>query len=148
MKIVPYKNTNYITPERLVNSLFGNDLLDMESFFNTQKDSFSVPRVNVVEETDKYIISCEVPGVKKEDIDINIDNNVLTICGRFKKEEKKDTNNIIHEEFSYGTFKRSFSLNSEVDEDKIDAKLSEGILNLVINKKPPEKTKKKKVLIK
>jgi HSP20 family protein len=148
MQLIPYKNRALVTPERFLKSFFGNDLLDMESFYNTQENSIQVPRVNVVEKKDKYLITCEVPGVKKDDLDIQIDDNLLTICGSFKKEGKKDDESIIHEEFSYGTFKRSFSLNTEVDDIKTEAELKDGILHLVLHKKPAEKAKKKKILIK
>jgi len=94
---------------------------------------------------DEFVIKAEIPGVDKKDIDITIEDNVLTIKGekKFEKEEKKE--NYLRAERFYGTFRRSFTLPASVDKDKIKAKLDKGVLTIEIPKK--EETKPKKISI-
>ena len=101
-----------------------------------------------IRERDKEIsIHCEVPGLTKNDINIDLNNNVLTISGE-KKWEKKETNEKVHRmERSYGKFRRSLTLPEGVDEKSIKANFQNGVLELTIPK-PPEKTKTHRIDIK
>jgi len=117
----------------------------MDEFFNdvvnTNRDSF-VPGIDISETDNQFLISAELPGMSKEDIDINLDNGRLTISGerKFEKEEEGKTYHRV--ETRYGSFNRSFQLPDNVDEESINAKYENGLLNIAIDK-AEDKVKKK-----
>lgn len=107
-----------------------------------------MPTVDIDEKTDEYIIKAELPGVKKEDVKVSIENGVLTIKGE-KKTEKEEKNKKSHlVECSYGSFIRSFTLPSGIQSDKIDAQYKDGILTLLVPKSEEVKPKQIDVKIK
>ena len=100
------------------------------------------PRIDVSETDDEYKIEAELPGINQKEIDVKIDNNILTIKG--KKEdtkEKKDKNYHLRERY-YGTFQRSISLPSNIESDKIDASFKNGVLHIVVPKNVKRTPKK------
>ncbi len=100
-------------------------------------------------ETDKgYEIEAEIPGMKKEDIEVNIADRVLTIKGEKVDERKEDKKGARILERSYGVFERSFTLPEDADADKIEAKYDNGVLKLFIPKRPESKSKKVKIEVK
>lgn len=105
-----------------------------------------MPPVDLWEENDKLVLEMELPGLKKDDVEISLENNVLTIKGerKFEKEEKKENFHKI--ERSYGKFSRSFSLPTTVKPDGIDASLKDGIL--IVSLPFAEEAKPKKISIK
>jgi HSP20 family protein len=103
-----------------------------------------VPAVNTREADDAYYIEVDLPGVKKEDISIDVDDNVLTISGERKVEEERKEEEFYRVESFYGTFERSFTLPEDVDADKIEAEAKDGVLTVKIPKaQVVEKTPKK-----
>lgn len=106
------------------------------------------PVVNVEEQKDRFEITVEVPGMKKEEIDIEVQDNVLTIKGERKIErEEADADYHICER-SYGTFQRAFTLPENVKADGIEAEYEDGILRLAVPKAEPEKPKEIKIEVK
>ncbi|MCL5022018.1 MAG: Hsp20/alpha crystallin family protein [Nitrospirae bacterium] len=105
------------------------------------------PSVDILEEGGDFVIRAELPGLKKEDIDVKLTDNTITISGEKKKEEKVEKKNYYRMERSYGSFTRSFSLPSEVRTDKVKAQFKDGILEIRIPKTEEAKQKEKKVLI-
>ncbi len=100
-------------------------------------------------ETDKgYEIEAEVPGMKKEDIEVNVTDRVLTIKGEKVDERKEEKKGARILERSYGVFERSFTLPEDADPDKIEAKYDNGVLKLLIPKRPESKSKKVKIEVK
>jgi len=101
------------------------------------------PRVNTRETDENYHLEVELPGVKKEDVNINIDGNVLSISGeRNVREEVKDED--YHKiESRYGLFSRSFTLPEKVDTGKIEAGFENGILEISIPKLKVDTSSKK-----
>lgn len=109
--------------------------------------SFS-PRIDI-SETDKHIIvEAEIPGVKKEDIKITLQDNILTIKGEKNQEEEKKDKNFFRSERSYGSFSRSFTLPVEVNGDKVDAKCADGALTIKMEKIQPKPTNQKIIELK
>lgn len=103
-----------------------------------QGSSVAAPQIKLeVSEDDKnYTIKAEIPGVKKEDIHISVDGNLVSISAEVKKEtEQKEGKKVIHSERYYGQVARSFTLDSEVDEGAAQAKYTEGVLEAVLPKK-------------
>ncbi len=100
-----------------------------------------VPPVDIHETGDEYVVSADMPGVKKEDIEIDLKDGMLTIKGEKKFEEKVPRDKYVRIERSYGRFVRSFSLPNNVDSEKIKATFNNGILELSIPKKEEAKPK-------
>ncbi len=100
------------------------------------------PAVDLREEEDRFILQADMPGMKKEDIEINVENSVLTIRGerRFEQEVKKETYHRI--ERAYGKFTRSFTLPSRVKAEAISANYKDGTLEVVIPKAEESKPKR------
>jgi HSP20 family protein len=93
-------------------------------------------KLDVKEDEKSYTVRADIPGVKKEDIQIDVDANAVTVRAEMKqeKEEKKDEK-VIYSERSYGMVSRSFSLPTEVDAGGAKAEYKDGVLNLVLPKK-------------
>ena len=104
-----------------------------------------VPPVDIYEDEHKIVLKLEVPGMKESDLDIQLENNVLTVKGerKFEKEEKEE--NFHRIERRYGSFYRSFTLPSTVDTENVNAKYSAGVLKLELKKKPEAQPKQIKV---
>ena len=93
-------------------------------------------KVDVAEKNGAYLISAELPGVKKEDIQITIDGAQVTLAAEVKREkEAQQDDRVLHTERSYGKVTRSFSLPQELDEAKAEAKFTDGVLELTLPKK-------------
>ncbi|WP_457596316.1 Hsp20/alpha crystallin family protein [Hydrogenimonas sp.] len=109
-----------------------------------------VPAVNTREDENAYVVEIDLPGVKKEDIKVNIDpeKRTLTISGerKFKEEVKKEDYYKI--ESSYGKFMRTFSLPENVDVEHIDAKTEEGVLHITLPKVKKEEKEVKEIPVK
>ena len=99
------------------------------------------PRVNVEENDNEWILTAELPGVTKDDIELNFRDNILTLSGEKKIEKEDKKKNYHHVERSYGRFSRSFAINSSIVTDKIEAKFKDGILTVVLPKAEEEKPK-------
>ncbi len=105
------------------------------------------PTVDIFEEGNDVVVKAELPGMKKEDIDVKVTENMITISGEKKKEEKLEKKNYYRVERAYGSFKHLYSLPSEVQTDKANAHFKDGVLEIRIPKTEEAKKKEKKVLI-
>ncbi len=104
------------------------------------------PRVDIVEEKDAFELAADLPGLTKDDIKIEIHDNVLTLRGEKKlEEEKKDKNYRLAERY-YGEFVRTFTLPENVNKDGIEAQFQDGVLKVGIPK--IEKAKPKQIEVK
>ena len=107
-----------------------------------------IPAVNTREADDAYYIEVDLPGVKKEDISIDVDDNVLTISGERKVEEERKDEEFYRVESVYGKFERSFTLPEDVDAEKIEAEAKDGVLTVKIPKAQVVEKAPKKIEIK
>ncbi|MBD3790292.1 MAG: Hsp20/alpha crystallin family protein [Campylobacterales bacterium] len=106
------------------------------------------PSVNTREDKDAYHVEVDLPGVKKEDIHVDIKDNVMTISGE-RKTKKEVTEKDYHKiESFYGRFQRSFTLPENTDADAIEAKSKEGVLEVVIPKLKKAEKETKKIEVK
>ncbi|GER60622.1 Hsp20/alpha crystallin family protein [Patiriisocius marinus] len=120
-----------------LDDFFDRDLSSVfTSNFNT---GITLPKVNIKETADDYIVEMAVPGLKKSDIKIDVDNQLLAISSEAKEEKETTQDNYTRREFGYSSFKRTFTLPETVDDDKINAKYVDGILNIVLPKKEEAK---------
>ena len=93
-------------------------------------------KVDVAEANGAYTITAELPGVKKDDIQVTIDGNQVTLAAEVKRErEVAQDERVLHAERTYGKVSRSFTLPQEVDEAKAEAKFRDGVLELKLPKK-------------
>ncbi|GAB1857275.1 Hsp20/alpha crystallin family protein [Flavobacteriaceae bacterium MHTCC 0001] len=122
-----------------------DDLFGIDPFPSVISDNFntglSLPKVNVKETKDDYFLELAVPGLKKEDFNIDIDNELLTISAEIKVEDEKADDNYTRKEFSYSSFKKTFTLPDSIDEAKIKAKYEAGVLNVHLPKREEAKPK-------
>lgn len=99
------------------------------------------PVANISETDKEYIVKAELPEVKKEDIDISVEDGILTLRGERKYEKEEGDGNDLRIESFYGTFSRSFSLPENVDASKIAAESKDGVLRIRIPKTQESKSK-------
>lgn len=117
---------------------------DFSNFGFSFADNFN-PRIDISEDENSINVIAEIPGVKKENLKITLQDNILTIEGEKKKEEEQKEKNYFRSERVFGSFKRSFTLPAEVDSEKIDAKFENGSLAISI-KKMEQKPKNEKII--
>lgn len=92
-------------------------------------------RIDVSEDANRYTVRADMPGLLKDDIRISIDGNQVSIMAEIKQQESESGSNVLCCERYYGQQYRSFSLNSQVDESKAEAKYENGVLELILPKK-------------
>lgn len=98
------------------------------------------PSVDIGENDKEFLVKAEIPDVKKEDIKVNVEDGMLSICGERKVEKEEETMKFHRVERAYGRFERSFSLPAEADADKITSEYKNGILTVHLPKNPSMKT--------
>jgi HSP20 family protein len=100
-------------------------------------------KLDVSEDDAQYMVKADIPGVRREDINVSVDGNQVTISAEVKKEsEEKKGGRVLRSERQYGYATRMFSLDCEVDDAKADAKYENGVLNLKLPKKTAKAVKK------
>ena len=105
------------------------------------------PAVDIYETEHNIVVKADLPDIKTEDLDIRVENNILTIRGERKFEKKVDEDNYLRVERSYGSFSRSFSLANTVNVEAIQADYKNGVLTLSIPKREEAKPKQIKVRV-
>ncbi len=125
-----------------INRIFGN-------YLSTKGAQAKVlgwmPPVDITESENEYVIKADIPGMKKEDIKISLENNTLSITGERKEEKEEKNKNYIKKEKSYGSFMRSFALPHTVDAKGIKATYKEGVLTVTVPKSEEAKPKEIKI---
>jgi HSP20 family protein len=121
---------------RLFDDFFGRPLVRAE-----WTEGVWSPIVDVSEDKDNVIVKAEMPGMKKEDVKISIQDNVLTLKGEKKQEKEEKDANYHRIERSYGSFSRSFTLPTSVKADKVKASYKDGVLNITLPKTEEAKPK-------
>ena len=115
---------------------------------NVNSIGTSIPAVNIQETEDNFSVEVAAPGKTKEDFNIELDNDVLTISSEEKKENETSEKNgrYTRKEFSYSTFKRAFSLPDSVDSEKISASYKDGVLVIELPKREEAKVQAKRLI--
>ena len=130
-----------------MNGLF-NQLWSRPFFVDPAVRRNWTPAFDIREADDQIVFEAELPGLSKKDIDISIQDGVLTVSGE-RSEREVTKNETVHcSEQRYGKFVRSFSLPSKVEEEKVEAKYQNGVLNITLTKETPEEPERKKITIK
>src|SRR6185295_11793824 len=103
------------------------------------------PRVDIFEEKDSLIVEAELPGLNREDFEVSVENNILTLKGERKFEKKENTDNFHRVERSYGSFTRQFTLPQTITAEGATADFDNGVLRIALPKR--EETKARKIEI-
>jgi HSP20 family protein len=101
-----------------------------------------IPSVEVKETRDSYVFRADLPGMKEDEVDIALTGNRLTISGERKSEKKEEDERFYAYERSYGSFSRSFTLPEGADADHAQAELKNGVLSIVLPKRPEVKARR------
>ncbi|MDY6311208.1 MAG: Hsp20/alpha crystallin family protein [Cyanobacteriota bacterium] len=128
-------------------SILNRHFDDMYPDYTSASDAMTMP-IEVSDKKNEYDIRAELPGVKKEDLDIDLNDNYLTIRAKKTEEKEEGDKSYKKSEFRYGEFSRSVYLPQDVDVDKIDAKLEHGVLKIVAPKIKSDNESVKKITVK
>lgn len=127
-------NGNFPT---LFGNVFGKDFNEL--FAPVNLTNYGVPAVNIVEGESGFRLEVAAPGLKKEDFKINLENNVLSISAQKEQKNEETTEKYTRKEFSFNSFRRSFTLPNTIDGEKIAATYTDGVLNVELPKKEEAK---------
>lgn len=120
----------------LVDDFFKGFLVRPVAYDNARSEALPRMKVDVAEKNGGYAVTAELPGVRKEDIQITIDGAQVTLAAEVKREkEASQEERVLHSERVYGKVSRSFTLPQELDEAKAEAKFKDGVLELTLPKK-------------
>jgi len=144
MSLIKRTHENWLPS--VIDDMFKTDWLGGTS--NVNNIGVSIPAVNITEKDDTFEVEVAAPGKAKEDFNIELDADVLTISATSKNEneEQDKKGKYTRREFSYSTFKRAFSLPDSVDNAKIAASYNNGVLLLTIPKKEEAKVQAKRMI--
>lgn len=142
MRWEPFRNLSSLQEQ--VNRLF-------ESSFPSRGDESALtawaPAVDVYETENELVIKADLPDVTEKDLDVRIENNMLTIRGERKFEQKVKEESYLRMERAYGSFSRSFSLPNSVNTEAIKAEYKDGVLNITLPKRAESKPKQVKIAV-
>lgn len=138
---VPTRRSPFLGLERLgpwepLGSTMGDLLADWP-----RRTRVSAPPVDITEAEDRYVIRAELAGCKKEDVAVELEEGLLTIRGEKRSRREENGEKGRHLECSYGAFSRSFTLPKDADDDQITAEFKDGVLEVVVSKRPESKPK-------
>lgn len=140
------KLTTY-NPKKNLQDFFNGDMepffpRNLMDFFDPETVRAVHPKVNIVENEDEFLLTAEVPGMEEKDINVEINEGVLSLRGNTKEEKETKEDNYRIREYRSQNFERSFRLGDQVDPEKVVAKLEKGILRVSLGKKEIAKPKK------
>jgi HSP20 family protein len=124
-----------------LNRIFGRSLARAESGNEMVAVADWAPSVDISETDTAYLIKGEIPGVKKEDVKVTIQDGMLTIQGERKQEKEEKSKKFHRIECSYGSFERSFRVPDDADENSVKAEFKDGMLNVTLAKSEKAKPK-------
>lgn len=119
------------------------NLLDGEFLKEFTENADFMPQIEITEQDDKWLVSAELPGMKKEDINIELEDGYLKISGKVENKKEIKENNYYYSERKYGTFARTIEVPNDVKPEEIKAEYVDGILNITIPKNEKAKEVKK-----
>jgi|TARA_R110000868_G_scaffold192938_5_gene437560 HSP20 family protein len=146
----PFAKDDFVTPfDKLIDEVFANNFPELTKDFGVgffEKQSY--PRVDVVDYSDRIEVVAEIPGLDREEVSVDIEENLLIISGQ-KAKTIDDNNNktYVRKELKHSSFKRAFVLSDLFDKDTPSAKFENGLLTVTVKKVKPSLPTSKKVKI-
>lgn len=146
VRLYPARKFNHVAEEvdRALNRFFGDDVNASNGSDVSARWS---PNVDIRETQDNFVLTFELPGISKDDINIHFENGLLKVEGERKQDEVADGVNLLREERRFGKFYRSFKVNARVQSDNIEADYKNGLLTITLPKAEEIKPKEIKVKI-
>lgn len=95
----------------------------------------NIPAVNITETKNDFLVSLAVPGMKKDDFNIDVDGNMLTISSEKEENKEEKDKKFTRKEYNYSSFSRTFTLPNEINKEKIEANYEDGVLKVVLPRK-------------
>lgn len=146
--MLPLRRTTWVSPWNDILTLRRemNDLID--GLGGTRAEPGQVvwaPSVNVHEDEERLTIEAELPGVNEQDVDVSLEDNLLTISGEKREEERREKENFHVLERRYGRFERSFAVGRNVDPSRVEATFRDGVLRVMLPK--PEESRPRRIRI-
>ncbi len=138
----PFRGVN--TLQEQLNRLFDDSI---RGRWNESALTTWAPAVDIFETENELVVKADLPDIAEKDLDVRVENNMLTIQGERKFEETVDKDNYLRVERAYGSFTRSFALPNTVDADKIHAEYKNGVLTVQLPKRAEAKPKQVKVQV-
>ncbi len=130
-----------------ISSILSRNLGDWFPDYSFPEENKLAMPVELKEKDKEYLVKAELPGVKKEDVDIDIDKNYITINAKKEEEKEEDNKNYKKSEFSYGEFTRTVYFPQEIDIENTKASMEHGVLKISAPKKAAEKETTKKLTV-
>ena len=127
--------------DNILDNIFTNFYQSLPTLV-TSPDGTFLPRIDISETDSAYHLEVEIPGIDRNNIDVSSENNILTITGKKEVKSEHKERNYYTQERSYGTFKRSITLPSNIAEEGIDANFKDGVLEITIPKKEQKNAKR------
>ncbi len=123
-----------------------SDILDdfFKDAVSTRQNGFT-PRIDIVETETGFELEVQLPGIKKEDINVNIENNVLSVSGERKFDDKQEGKKFHRVESRFGAFNRTVQLPDNIDPESVKASYKDGILSIAIDKSEKKSSKQIKI---
>src|SRR5690606_26134933 len=134
------KRNNLVFPSLM------NDFFRPDWFGGVDCYDGNIPAVNIKDNEKDFELEFAVPGMKKEDFNVEVDKNVLTVSAEIKSEKEVSEENYTRREFAFSSFKRAFTLPESVNDGKIDASYKDGVLKLTLPKKEEALPKPKRLI--
>lgn len=134
-------------PAAKFDNFFNDFFSPVSPWANPSADVTSTPAANVHETPSAYVLEVSAPGRNKEDFKINLEKDLLTVSYDKKEENRSEDEKTIRREFSFTSFKRSFSLDDKIDASNIQAKYDNGILKIELPKRPEVQQQPKHIAI-
>jgi HSP20 family protein len=128
-------------------SPFRRGRLALEPFFKREWGRGLSPAVDIVEKDNAYEVTAELPGMSEKDIEVKLAGGMLTIKGEKSEEKEEKTKDVHVSERRYGSFQRSFAVPEDIDADKLDASVKNGVLTVTMPKSAEAKKKERKIAV-
>ncbi|HAE12785.1 MAG: Hsp20/alpha crystallin family protein [Chitinophagales bacterium] len=143
MALIKRKGIEFPFGPTLLSDFFSGDRFFGKDVFTPER----MPAVNIEENDTQFVIEMAVPGMRREDFSVGVENGLITISAERKNEEVEEKRNFTRREFSFESFSRSFTLPENVTEDNIEAVYLDGLLKLTIPKKESKEVHTKNIEI-
>jgi HSP20 family protein len=139
-----FDRDEFLTPfSSLFDEIFNESFPSLDVGFLSKN---AYPKVDIIDEETQVIINAEIPGVSKEQVKVELNDDVLSIKGEKQQEVKDEKKNYIHRELKKSSFCRSFTVGSNINKETVNAKFENGILTITLKKLMPTPKKQSKVI--
>jgi HSP20 family protein len=138
-------NADFAAMRNMMDRLFDQSLGRIPPFRGGEDLGVSTLGLDVFETNDSYVVKAAIPGVDPSQVDISVEDDVLTIKGEFEHKDESKDENYIRRELRYGAFQRSLRLPPTVDADRAHAEFEHGVLKLTLPKKPEARARSFKI---